>query len=552
MTSVVRGKKTCVAPNCDTGLVSVETNRLGKKPSLHRFPADASRKAEWLRAMPKDITLSEDSRLCSLHFTPESYKTEKADQRDERGVSLQLNLLKSTAVPSIWPNCPFYLSRWPEARKTSLATSEAREEAAVKRNIDRDEKEAREGLTLDGIVKQVCSLLPDVTIIRSNSSLALLSVHIGDPKIRYGLKIHVDLKFESFCCDMQMDDGKVYPVNKLLHCRDLLVVFENLEICYQKMTTGKERDRTTVESVVYSLRHSSIAENKKIIFLIEQLELTCHPPKGRRYSASLQAIACLLHTISAACYRKLLQDDILTLPCERHLRRLTNAINVDLEISESTIAYLKARFTKLSEKDKTVAMLLDEVSSDKKVEYSNGKAFGAENDGDITKSLLCIMLSSIAGRYLDIICMSPISSISAEKIHTVWKNCLKEATKIGYDVVITMTDGLEANVKFYKLIAGGDVKIKNPYKLSNLVFLLFDTVHLFKNLYNNLLKYGLFVCPSFKEEEEDVFYTAKFSHVVQIYKMELGNPVKKGHKLTEKVLHPSSIEKHPARQRMFP
>ena len=151
------------------------------------------------------------------------------------------------------------------------------------------------------------------------------------------------------------------------------------------------------------------------------------------------------------------------------------------------------------------------------------------------------MVKSVDGKYRDVICMTPISNINAEKIYKVWFNCLEVLTEIGFDTVLTMTDGLEANVRFYKMISSGDVFIKNPFNTLMIIFLLFDTVHLFKNIYCNFLKYGIFVCPSF---EEDGQLTAKFAHIVQLYNIELTTPVKRAHKLVEKMLHPSSIEKN--------
>ena len=102
----------------------------------------------------------------------------------------------------------------------------------------------------------------------------------------------------------------------------------------------------------------------------------------------------------------MLEDGVIFLPTERHLRRLTNAITAELGISESTVTYLKYRFGKLAEKDKVISIILDEIHCDKKVEYANGKSYGFEN-GQVTKSLLSVMLNAIAGRYRDVICMSP-------------------------------------------------------------------------------------------------------------------------------------------------
>ena len=306
------------------------------------------------------------------------------------------------------------------------------------------------------------------------------------------------------------------------------------------MSSSAGIDEVCVKSVVEKLKSSDDADNKTVLFIIEQLELMLKEPKGRRYSPSLLAMACLLHNTSPACYRQMLKDGVIALPSKRHLRRLTNAVTAELGLSESTITYLKARFSKLEEKDKVVGLLLDEVHCQKKVQYANGKFYGVEN-GEKTKSLLCIMVKSVAGRYQDVICMAPISNINAEKILSIWRNCLEAVTKIGFETVLTMTDGLEANVRFFKMVSGGDVMIKNPFNLYSFIFLLFDTVHLFKNIYNNLVMYGIFICSSF--EKDGVYLTATFSHVVVLYNKELTVPVKRAYKLTEKVLKPSSLEK---------
>ena len=251
-------------------------------------------------------------------------------------------------------------------------------------------------------------------------------------------------------------------------------------------------------------------------------------------------MAVLIHTISPACYRQLVKDGVILLPSERNLRRLTSAITAELGISEPTIMYLTYRFSKLADKDKIVSMLLDEAHTEKRIDYHNGKFYGFEN-GKVTKSLLSIMVKSIAGKYRDIVAMSPIHNINAEILSKIWKSCLKVLTEIGFQVVITMTDGLEANVRFFKIVTSGSVVIENPYFKSQFIFFLFDLVHLFKNIYNNLVNYGEYTCPSFDDFNKSI--TAKFSHVHELYRLELSSPLQRAHKLTDKVLHPSSIEK---------
>lgn len=89
-------------------------------------------------------------------------------------------------------------------------------------------------------------------------------------------------------------------------------------------------------------------------------------------------------------------DGVLTIPSVGHLQHLSNALTVDLNFSEATISYLKVRLSKLK-REKSVALVLDEVYSSKRVEYVGGHFLGAENDG-VTKTLLCIMIKSLGGK----------------------------------------------------------------------------------------------------------------------------------------------------------
>ena len=69
--------------------------------------------------------------------------------------------------------------------------------------------------------------------------------------------------------------------------------------------------------------------------------------------------------ISPAAYQ-IASEDILTLPTQRHLRRLTSALDMNLEITDSTIAYQQARKSKLSTNDLLVNVIMDEVFCKKK------------------------------------------------------------------------------------------------------------------------------------------------------------------------------------------
>ena len=74
------------------------------------------------------------------------------------------------------------------------------------------------------------------------------------------------------------------------------------------------------------------------------------------------------------------------------------------------------------------------------------KFYGAEN-GELTKTMLCVMLKSIVRKYRDIVSMVPIVGINADKLYSMWKNIVSQVTMIGFGIAVTMTDGHSSNMK---------------------------------------------------------------------------------------------------------
>ena len=81
--------------------------------------------------------------------------------------------------------------------------------------------------------------------------------------------------------------------------------------------------------------------------------------------------------------------------------------------------------------------------------------------------------------------------------------------------------------------------IPHPFKEGEWIYLLFDSVHVFKCVYNNFVNKKYFNCPDFdgQKVEPDI------GHIEELYNLELGQPIKYAHKLNHKVLHPQPIEK---------
>jgi hypothetical protein len=345
------------------------------------------------------------------------------------------------------------------------------------------------------------------------------------------------------CCGVHLSPSKLKHItsNKFGRASQLLnaVAFlNNLADTPVASTDAIEYAAAVLQSV---LPETDGEVQKKLAFLLEQLDLCLKTPKQRRYSSFLLATAMMWQMTSPALYNQLRGEDVLSLPSVRHLKRLSSALTVDGTLSESTCNYLKIRLSTLEPRERVCAIILDEVYSAKRVEFAGGKLYGLEDDADVSKTLLCFMVKSVASNYRDMVAMQPISKIDAGVIEKNFLAVLKTLSELGFDVVCVSTDGHSSNRKFYEQLSGGKIlpSIPHPCAPEKRIFLLFDTVHLFKNYYTNFLNRTFLIGPSFEGKPR----SANFNHISQLYHKELGLPVKAAHKLTQKVLSPRPIER---------
>jgi hypothetical protein len=294
---------------------------------------------------------------------------------------------------------------------------------------------------------------------------------------------------------------------------------------------------TLLESLLMDLDED---QEKKLSFILEQLEMLQKSPKQRRYPSFLIASAMMWQMTSPALYNQLLGEGFLTLPSVRHLKRLSSALTVDGTLSQSTLQYLKQRIASLSERERIVTIIFDEVYSAKRVEFTGGKLFGVEEEG-VAKTLLCYMVKSVASNYRDMVAMLPISKIDSSVIERNFHAVLRAVFEVGFDVVCVSSDGHSANRMFYQQLCGGKMQpfIPHPLHQEKRIYLIFDPVHLFKNFFTNFLNRTTFSCPSF----DGKLVSANFNHVSQLYHMELKKPLKVAHKIVLKVLAPRPIER---------
>ena len=266
------------------------------------------------------------ARLCEKHFPPESYKASKKKE------------LKDDAVPTIWPNVALELQRTSASvvRSTQLSSASSRRESSESLLQKQD------GLCNIEQITQADFNLPEgcMRIVNVQSVVFLKISTAEKPCVQYSFKVFHDLSFEIWSRDKKLSLKHLLEVHeepkKLSSLSIIMEVVRALEIASRKVMTMEEK----VEKIVERLQEL-FPEDRRTIFLCEQLTLLLKKPHARRYSPGLLSYACMWHNTSPALYRLLRQ--ILTLPVEKYVQRLASAITVDYELSDGTVAYLKAR-----------------------------------------------------------------------------------------------------------------------------------------------------------------------------------------------------------------
>jgi len=109
----------------------------------------------------------------------------------------------------------------------------------------------------------------------------------------------------------------------------------------------------------------------------------------------------MLHAARASAYNVLLEADVLCLPSVSTLKKVTKRLDSQTDLDNT--AYLKLRTTRLSEQQRVVVLIIDEIYVAKRVEYSAGDVQGLTADGSVASTLLCFMIKSLKSKYKDIV-----------------------------------------------------------------------------------------------------------------------------------------------------
>jgi hypothetical protein len=264
--------------------------------------------------------------------------------------------------------------------------------------------------------------------------------------------------------------------------------------------------------------------------------------KSPVYSANMIRYALLLRYSSLQTY-KLLKEEF-KLPSVSLLRRITAG-----KIDALKTAKLLRENGSISD---DVILILDEMYLQKCEEYFAGESIGADEKGELYKGVVCFMIVGLKNNIPYVVKALPEKEITGKWLKDELLGCLNVLHEGGFNVRGIVSDDHTSNTSAYKhLLAACGGKNDDLFITVNgkKTYLFYDSVHLMKNIRNNLLNRKRFLFPSF---HFDGFYddvsvcggeiSWRLFHQVYEKDKKLQGNLRAAPELSAKVLHPGNCK----------
>lgn len=554
----------CCVPGC--------TSNYGSKPpfvSVFKFPKDESLKQQWLKAIhraefvPKNVSV-----VCIKHFDERFVIREDVIKRPDGSIlSVKRDRLKLThdAVPTRFENIPGYLSKkLPLPRKTPAERQEEHCERLEEMNRAKEEKDCiADYEDLCNNFNTKCKLSTSDTYINVKSNafyiFKIIFNELNVPEICTSLIIDSSLNFKATKCNIFINDNpqirELFPAGKIDKWSKLKVMCEFLDsFGFSNKATVQDNLQAInnlINNIECQIEDESIID--KLSFCKEQINLALS--KKISYCATILTWFASIFFSFPGAYKKIRQAKFLTMPHPKYLQTFTTKLGTgNSGLDNSHYMYLKKKFTTLDDHTKTCNLMMDEIYVKPELTYKGGKLEGFvvnnnENDLCLATTIQTYMISSVLGKNKDVVGLFPVKDLNTAVLQDLTLQVLKALTEIGYKVICIISDNNSVNRNMFERLCNGNLKsyFVNPFDEKQCIYVLFDSVHLFKCIRNNWLNQidnnQTFIFPDFNDPSSEKKLTASVSHLKMLYTYEENHVVKMAPALSKQVLYPTSIER---------
>lgn len=587
----------CCVPGCNGNYKN------GPKVHVFGFPKDVNLRQKWLKAIPRDnFEPTNNTKVCEAHFPEGSIIKSTTVQDSNTGKIFTIELLKprlrEDSIPSIFLNCPSYLSKNVKIRPSKdeklknideLNLSRALEISKIE--FEEHEKNSHFDNFEEFIVKFSKFKLPKdwfsaQSLCEEGERLTIFKIEYSPgPCINWAIVINYNLNIETFLySELVCISTSKFKTPFISHSLDdIHSIFEAIDVTVitlpleENITDNDNPDcgfnsesTTMPDSVKPSndinkikrvlnfvsniLESFQNLDDNKIVhalnFICEQLTLLTTAKERYRYSSSTIILCSILYTISPHAYKYLRDYGSLILPHPQTIMGICNKHMTDPHIDEKNmfLTYARNVFGLLKGHERFVTLLFDEIHIEPFMDYKGGNIAGTavNNNNSLASSAFTFMITSVCSSFKEVVHIAPVSKINSELLYNFIKTIIENLEEIGYVVFCTISDNNAINGKAMGHFSTTDqLSIVYPHPVDNErpLFYLFDTVHLIKCIFNNWLNSKpdqMFDFPDFDTSEKKY---ASFSAIKKLHELEYDKLLKFGYSLNLKALFPSSLER---------
>ena len=172
------------------------------------------------------------------------------------------------------------------------------------------------------------------------------------------------------------------------------------------------------------------------------------------------------------------RSGVLALPCVTTMKRLLRGSFQD--------ANLPPLFQKLKPQQRLVNLLFDEVKLTQTLRFSGDHILGYEQNGDnevLATHALVLEVVCHHGEPRHILRVCPVAKLKSDDLKSILQEAICTIMKSGGSVIYLICDNCPTNQGVYTKL-GGPGRIHLDH-LGIFLFLVYDYVHIFKNIRNN-------------------------------------------------------------------
>lgn len=426
----------CCVPGCKSNYESK-----GDNVSVFRFPKDETRRTKWVQHIHrKDYVVTKNSRVCIKHFADHFILREDQIVRPDGSVLISPRSqikLTDDAYPTIFENQPSYMTTsLPPKRKPPILRhlqQEKRKKIEEERNKEADRISGFEDLK-NRVSEQTKPFEDEFILKIFENKVCLMNIVEGE--------CNTDLPYIKKCVTINNELGIRFLYKKVeINNKELISIIGNTKICNTwsvltkllQYTRNYNVQNTTVDTVAYICKMLAKVRNDttctitldKLKFCQEQIQLiNC---QKIRYSTDILIWASMVFFTFPGAYCLIEKSNLLTLPSPQHLRRLLLKLGTkNSGIDNSHINYLTKKLKMLTENEKFVILMLDEIYVKKDIAYKGGKIEGfALNQESAATTIQAFMISSVLSQNKDVVGLYPVCTLKHDFLHKLVLNVLE-------------------------------------------------------------------------------------------------------------------------------